>query len=374
VSHLFRRGAVPGTIVALLALTLAGCSGGGTGSPKSGEAASTSSAPGPASPSGSTGSAGSAGISGSVPSTEAAGSSCAGGSGAISVSSAKELKKALSGARPGQEIVLAPGTYDGTFTVTASGTSAAPVTLCGPRSAILNGGSTSRGYTFYLNHASYWQLKGFTVTGGQKGVITDGSDYDLIYGLYVHSTGDEGIHLRSFSSHDTISHNLVSGTGLHEQFFGEGIYVGSAHKNWCRYSHCQPDASNDDVIAGNTISNTTAENIDIKEGTTGGKITGNHFDGTGMVESAATGWINVKGNDWTISDNTGVNGDKNGFQVHQVYPGWGIGNVFRGNDAQVNGPGYGYYVQNKRLQTIVACNNKVNGAAKGLSTIDCTPL
>ncbi len=367
--HLFRRGAVPGTIVALLALTLAGCSG-GTGSPKNSEAASASSAPGSASPSGA---AGSAGSTGSAPSTEAAGSSCAGGSRTVSVSSAKELKKALSGARPGQEIVLAPGSYDGTFTATVSGTSAAPVTLCGSRSAILNGGSTSRGYTFYLNHASYWQLKGFTVAGGQKGVVTDGSDYDLIYGLYVHSVGDEGIHLRSFSSHDTISHNLVSSTGLLEQFFGEGIYVGSAHKNWCRYSHCQPDASNDDVIAANTISNTTAENIDIKEGTTGGKISGNHFDGAGMVESAATGWINVKGNDWTITDNTGVNGDKNGFQVHQVYPGWGIGNVFRGNDAQVNGPGYGYYVQNKRLQTIVACNNKVSGAAKGLSTIGCTP-
>ena len=48
--------------------------------------------------------------------------------------------------------------------------------------------------------------------------------------------------------------------------------------------------------------------------------------------------------------------------------------VFRANDAQVNGPGHGYYVQNKRLQTLVACNNEVSGAAGGLSTIVCTPL
>jgi hypothetical protein len=59
--------------------------------------------------------------------------------------------------------------------------------------------------------------------------------------------------------------------------------------------------------------------------------------------------------------------------VHQVYPGWGIGNVFRDNDVQVNGPGHGYFVQNDSLQTVVACDNEVSGAALGLSTIACTP-
>jgi len=42
--------------------------------------------------------------------------------------------------------------------------------------------------------------------------------------------------------------------------------------------------------------------------------------------------------------------------VHQVYPGWGIGNVFRDNDTQVNGPGHGYFVQNDSLQMVVACD------------------
>jgi hypothetical protein len=383
--NFFCRGAVPGTILArlmsallpltLLTLTLAGCSGGGASA-----ASATSGAPGPASSgpattgSATTGSATTGpGTTGPTTSVAADSSSCV-TAGAVTVSSASELKKALAGARPGEEIVLAPGTYDGNFTASRPGTPAAPVTLCGPRSAVLDGGSISRGYTFYLDHASWWRLKGFTVTGGQKGVLADGSDDDLIYGLLVHGIGDEAIHLREFSSHDTISHCVVRDTGLLEQFFGEGIYVGSAHKNWCRYTRCQPDASNDDVITDNSISDTTAENIDIKEGTTGGQITGNHFDGTGMVASAATAWVNVKGNDWTITGNTGINSIKDGFQVHQVYPGWGIGNVFRANDAQVNGPGHGYYVQNKRLQTVVACNNEVSGAAGGLSTIVCTPL
>ena len=292
--------------------------------------------------------------------------------GATAVSSAGALSSALSSARPGEVIVLAPGQYAGDFVASSSGTASAPITLCGPRSAILRGESVNSGYTFYLNHASWWRAEGFTVEGGQKGVMADGADHNLLYGLYVHGTGDEAIHLRSFSSDNTVSHNVVRDTGLLKQFFGEGIYVGSAHKNWCSYSGCQPDRSDGNVLADNDIAGTTAENIDIKEGTTGGQITGNQFNGAGMVESAATGWINVKGNDWTVQGNTGTDSVENGYQVHQVYSGWGIGNVFIGNRAQVNGPGYGIYVQNKRLETVVACNNVVIAAGLGFSTIACS--
>jgi hypothetical protein len=292
--------------------------------------------------------------------------------GATAVSSASALSSALSSARPGEVIVLAPGVYLGDFVASASGTASAPITLCGSRNAVLQGESIKSGYTFHLDHASWWKVEGFTVEGGQKGIMADGADHDLLSGLYVHSTGDEAIHLRSFSSDNTVSHNVVRDTGMLKQFYGEGIYVGSAHSNWCTYSGCQPDRSDGNVLTGNDIADTTAENIDIKEGTTGGKIIGNQFNGTGMVESAATGWINVKGNDWTIQDNAGTDSVKNGYQVHQVYAGWGIGNVFTDNRAQVNGPGYGIYVQNKRLDTVVACNNVVTAAGSGFSTIACS--
>jgi hypothetical protein len=288
------------------------------------------------------------------------------------VSTASQLKHALENARPGQVIVLAPGSYRGQFATSKSGTPDAPITLCGPRGAVLDGGDISRGYTLHLDHASWWRVEGFTVQSGQKGVVTDGASHILIAGLYVHGIGDEGIHLRDFSSDNTVSGNVVRDTGLLEPKFGEGIYVGTAHKNWCRYSGCQPDASDRNVITGNDVADTTAENIDIKEGTTGGKIIGNHLNGTGMVASAATAWINVKGNDWTIEDNTGTDSNKDGLQVHQVYPGWGLGNVFRANKLQVNGSGYGIYVQHKRLNTVVTCNNVVSGAGRGLSNIDCT--
>lgn len=349
--NLLHRARVPAATWTLLALVLAGC-----GSPGG---------PGPAAP------ASRIPASPRVSALTQATSPCA-ASGGVLVRSASKLTSALAKARPGETIRLAPGNYDGDFVAAASGTPTAPITLCGPRSAVLDGGGVSHGYTLYLDHASWWRLAGFTVEGGQKGIITDAADYDLLYGLFVHTIGDEGIHLRDFSSHDTISQCVIQNTGLLVPFYGEGVYVGSAHGNWCRYTACQPDRSNGDVIEDNDISDTTAENIDIKEGTTGGEIIGNHFDGAGMVSSAATAWVNVKGNDWTVEDNTGVNSIKDGFQVHQVYPGWGIGNFFRANDAQVNGPGYGFFVQNKRLRTVLACDNKVSRAGRGFSTIACT--
>jgi hypothetical protein len=339
-----RRSAGPAAVIALLGIALAGCGlGGRSTAPQGSPSAATS--------------------------TRSA-SLCA-TSGHDVVSSADELRNALASARPGETIVLAAGTYDGDFAASRSGTQGAPITLCGPRDAVLVGESITRGYTVHLEHASWWRLMGFTVQGGQKGVMADDSSHDLLYGLYVHSTGDEAIHLRDFSSHDTITHSVVRNTGLLVRFFGEGIYVGSAHKNWCRYSGCQPDRSDDNIIADNNIADTTAENIDIKEGTTGGQITGNQFNGTGMVGSAATAWVNVKGNDWLITGNAGVDSIKDGFQVHRVYHGWGMDNTFRGNRADVNGPGYGFYIQSKKLNATVACDNTVSGAASGLSTIGC---
>ena len=298
--------------------------------------------------------------------------SCGGHAGSRVVSTAAALAHALSAARPGETIVLEPGVYEGNFAASTPGTAAAPITLCGSRSAILQGPGINNGYVLHLDHASYWQVEGFTVGGGQKGVVTDDVTHDLIYGLYVHGTGDEAIHLRSFSSYNVVSHNVIRDTGLLVPFFGEGIYVGSANKNWCRYTDCQPDRSDHNRIIDNNIADTTAENIDIKEGTTGGVISGNILNGTGMVASAATSWVNVKGNDWLVEDNTGTHSIDNGFSVHQVYPGWGLDNVFIDNKAVVDGPGFGIYVQSHHLGTLVSCSNVAIGAGGGLTNIGCS--
>jgi hypothetical protein len=288
------------------------------------------------------------------------------------VTGAAELTRALATAAPGTTILLAPGTYSGHFVARASGTEQAPITLCGTAGAVLDGGGTRSGYVLHLDGASWWRVTGITVQMGQKGVVTDHAGHVVLSGLQVHDIGDEAVHLRSSSSDDTVEGLVIRRTGLVNARFGEGIYVGSARSNWCAYSACAPDTSDRDTIRGNDISETPAENIDVKEGTTGGVLAGNRLSGVGMDASAATAWVNVKGNAWTITGNVGSTSIGDGFQVHQIVHGWGLGNVFQGNTANVEGPGYGFYAQRRSLHTQIACDNVANGAQAGLSNMGCS--
>lgn len=286
----------------------------------------------------------------------------------IEVDSAAELRTALASAKPGDVIELADGVYRGTFEATVSGTASALVTLCGSRSAVLEGNDVKHGYVLHLNKASYWHLFGFTVRNGQKGIMADSVSGVVIESLAVTGVGDEAIHLRAGSTNNRVLGNSISETGLRKPQFGEGIYVGSAESNWCDVTDCQPDRSDGNIIEGNTISGTTAESIDVKEGTTGGVIRNNTFDGGAMIE--ADSWVDVKGTGWLIESNAGTDSPKDGFQTHEIVTGWGVGNVFRDNVAAVNGPGFGFSLTPVR-DNVVDCDNTASGAARGLSNVTC---
>lgn len=291
----------------------------------------------------------------------------------VTVSNSGDLTRALASAAPGTVIRLADGTYSGNFTGTAVGSAAAPIFLCGGPGAILDAGGTSNsaGYVLHLNGAAYWRLVGFTVQNGAKGVVLDHTDFSVIEKLTVQQVGDEGIHLREFSDDDLVLDNTVRHTGLLRAKFGEGVYIGTATSNWCSYTACQPDRSNNNVVRGNTISDTTAENVDIKEGTTGGALVGNSFNGSGFSQAGASGWVNAKGNSYLIVGNVGHGSYQDGFQTHQILPGWGQDNVFKANTAIVDGAGYGFHFTpvNGNVWT---CDNTVQGAGSGNSNITCS--
>ena len=220
---------------------------------------------------------------------------------ATEVTTAAELTQALADAKAGDAVHLADGIYSGRFSATTSGTAAQKIYLCGGRGAVLDAGSTDKGYAFHLDGASYWVLSGFTIRNGQKGIVADSSTGSVIQNLAVTDIGDEAIHLRTNSSSNLIIGNTIRSTGNRNKKFGEGIYIGTAVSNWCTYTACLADQSNYNIIASNAIAGTTSESIDIKEGTVGGVVKGNRFDGAGMT--AASAWMNVKGNAWTIDSN-----------------------------------------------------------------------
>jgi nitrous oxidase accessory protein NosD len=294
--------------------------------------------------------------------------------GGTTVTTADELTEALSGAAPGQVIRLAAGTYEGAFVATASGGPDAPIWLCGGRDAVLDGGGIKEGYILHLDGATHWRLVGFSLRNGQKGVMADGTVGSVVQGLSVTGTGDEAIHLRGHSTDNLVIDNDISDTGKRRDKFGEGVYIGSAVSNWCTVSDCRPDRSDRNVVAGNRISATTSENIDIKEGTTGGLVVDNTFDGAGTT--AADSWVDVKGTAWTIRGNRGTDAPLDGFQTHRIEDRWGERNLFTANTisgaAKIGDkgkPGYGIALR-PAGGNVVRCDNRASGGIE-LANVAC---
>jgi hypothetical protein len=278
----------------------------------------------------------------------------------VTVRSAVQLQEKLNAAQPGEVIRLAPGVFQGQYRTQRSGTAEKPIFLCGTTASVLDGGNPAKGYGLQLEGASYWRLVGFTVRRSQKGVMLDGSAGTVIQGLTVRDTGDEAIHLRRFSTGNAVQYNTISGTGTRSPRFGEGVYLGSSHNNWAALTQGQPDKSDNNLVAGNRIQ-ATAEAVDVKEGTTGGRLTGNVFDGSRLSgDKINDSWVDVKGNRYVIDGNRGAGTVADGFQTHEEYPGWGTGNVFRRNLIDLGG-GNGVGIRLASDGNTVTCDNKVTG-------------
>ena len=257
------------------------------------------------------------------------------------VTSSSQLQQALDDALPGDTIRLADGIYADNFVIQDNdGTAKNPITLIGSSNAILDGESTDRGYGLYLDGANYWKLEGFTVRNALKGIMLDASNHNLIDGVTVHTIGHEGVHFRKNSSHNTIQFSSIRDTGKKpprsgKPDLGEGIYIGSAKSNWERYmgDRNTPDRSNFNKVLYNTIGeNVTSEAIDIKEGTIGGEIIGNRLDAAGKI--GANSYIDVKGNEYLIKDNSLLNNphpENYGIDVFSLLKGWGQDNTFDSN-------------------------------------------
>lgn len=293
----------------------------------------------------------------------------------VRVGTADALRAALRDPAPGTVIGLADGVYDGTFDASGRGTEQAPIWVCGGRDAVLRGPGPDDGMVLHLQQARYWRLVGFTVREGKKGVLLDATGDSVLQDLAVTEIGDEAVHLRRASTANVVRGLTISDTGLRREKFGEGVYVGTAVSNWCDVTDCEPDRSDRNVVVDNRISATTAESVDVKEGTTGGVVAGNTFDGAALAGDADS-WVDVKGNGWLVQGNRGTTAVKSGFEVNAATDGWGAGNTFDANTAVVDGPGYGYDLRrptdDPAARNRVTCTNTATGAAAGLTNTTCT--
>jgi Periplasmic copper-binding protein (NosD) len=323
--------------------------------------------------------------------------------GTVPVSTADQLKAALANAKPGDTISLASGTYRGSFVTQKAGTASNPITLTGPSSAVLiNDGPSGEppscpvptagwdsGYGLWLYNAPYWNIKGITVAESKKGIILDNSHHVTIDGVTVRRTDEEGVHFRRSSADGVLRNSTITDTGVVTKDYGEGVYIGSANSNWkCHGNTGGADRSDRVQVIGNRIGpNVAAEHIDVKEGTQGGLISGNTFNGTGISgANSADSWIDVKGFGYRIENNTGTFASpgtfKNGYETHNpgTRPSFenGCGNVWRGNRSDLGDVGeYAVYVVStskcKANPNVVHASNTVTRAKKGLTNVPVTP-
>jgi hypothetical protein len=290
------------------------------------------------------------------------------------VTTASGLTAAVKAAKPGTTITLKAGTYKlANLTLAANGTSSKPITLTGA-GAVITTGSTSKGYGIHVT-GDYWVIKAVTVTKSLKGIMADGAKHLTIDGVTVTNIGHEGIHLRANSTYAIIRNSTISKTGVVEPGYGEGIYVGSAQSLWKSVmgSSTKPDRTDHVLIEKNHITSTPAEGIDVKEGTSGGVIRGNVFSKAGYSNiHSADSWVDIKGNNYTVSGNKGSGTKLDAFQTHVQLSGWGRGTVFSSNSVAGGVPGYTVRVAAGSTGTVVKCSSLPTGKL-GLSNIACTP-
>ncbi|MGZ3146124.1 right-handed parallel beta-helix repeat-containing protein [Lentzea chajnantorensis] len=324
--------------------------------------------------------------------------------GTVPVSTAGQLQAALANARPGDVISLAPGTYRGSFVAQKAGTASNPITLTGPSSAVLvNDGPSGTaptpcpvpaagwdsGYGLWLFDAPHWTIRGITVAESKKGIVLDNSHHVTIDGVTVRRTDEEGVHFRRSSADGVLKGSTITDAGVVTKDYGEGVYIGSANSNWkCHGNSGGVDRSDRVQVLDNRIGpNVSAEHVDVKEGTQGGLIASNTFDGTGISGvNSADSWVDVKGSGYRIENNTGTftapGTFKNGYETHNPSTtpsfGNGCGNVWRGNRSDLGGVGeYGVHVSStskcKDNPNVVHASNTVSRATKGLTNIPVTP-
>jgi len=290
----------------------------------------------------------------------------------VDVTDAATLKEALLAAAPGQRIRLAPGTYADTFDAETDGTADKPIVLCGPREAILDTSATPSNTGLRLNGVEFWIVSGFTITGGRKGIYLDGSSDNVLSSLFVHDVGEIAIQLRNGASRNTIQYCEITNTGLTTADSAEGVYVGSDDSAWP--SPDMPDACDGTKVLWNKFGpGIKTEHIDLKEGTQGGEIRGNTFNGEGITaDGSEDSWVAVTGSKYLFAENVGEKTPKDGFVVRQATMGWGNDNVFEKNTANgVTTPNLGINVGPGTTGTVVKCDNMITGTGM-LSNVDCT--
>jgi hypothetical protein len=209
---------------------------------------------------------------------------------AVDISPGGDLRAALAALRPGEELVLAGGTYtiSSGFNVTVIGTEAQPIVMrarTGERALIRQ---TNAGQNIIeIAGSRYFVVRGIEFTGGSHGIRLMDSDFITIEDCELHDTGDVALSANSGGTYEGL--RLLRNHIHHTNGTGEGMYLG-CNSDGCRVANS--------LIANNYIHHTNGptveqgDGIELKEGSYGNVIRDNVIHDTlypGIITYSAVG-------------------------------------------------------------------------------------
>ena len=304
----------------------------------------------------------------------------------VNVSTTTELTSATLNAKAGDTIWVASGKYElpssncqndkfvnetgrdcGRIWLGADGTAANPIVLAGSDPANppeIYGTAVNSNYGIHVT-GNYVVLKNLKIHTFSKGVVFDNSVGALMEDCEVYHTGTELVHVRDSSQQVTLNRNFIHGSGFDVAQYGEGIYVGTYYKGWASSQQSDKNAGfwgesasqhrysgydwrvNDTKITCNIVKATTAENIDVKEGTVRGVVQGNMFIGDstnydGQVDHDDAN-IDMKGASWTVTGNYFYNSLKQGLPYYNSHFRYYVEEVVMPADGNKSGSNVGKY-------------------------------
>jgi hypothetical protein len=227
---------------------------------------------------------------------------------AVDITPSGDLRAALAALQPGQELVLAGGTYtvSSGFRATVVGTEAQPIVMRAKtgESPVIQ--QTNSGQNvFEISGSRYFVVRGIEFTGGSHGVRLIDSDFITIEDCEIHDTGDVALSANSGGTYEGLK--ILRNHIHHTNGTGEGMYLG-CNNNDCRLANS--------LIANNYVHHTNGptveqgDGIELKEGSYGNVIRDNvihdtNYPGIITYSTVGNGPANIiEGNlVWNVNDN-----------------------------------------------------------------------
>ncbi len=256
----------------------------------------------------------------------------------------------------GGVILIKNGTYSPLTIKNIKRTGYNPLYLCGEtKTGVVFKESNESEYTpgntqtgIAVECSSYVTLHNLSVRNSKKGLYVRSSTNVIASHTTYRLIGEEAVHFGHTTQKSGLYSSNVQYTGLATPEYGEGIYIGNHLSNWTRYpkdcaipNNSGVDGTNNITVQNNTIKNTAAEAVDIKEGSYNNSIVNNNIEGNLSV--AADRSIVIRSSNNIVKNNTIITDlpNKDGITVYAPPSNtpppadgtrWGTGNIIEGNN------------------------------------------